>query len=107
MNNRRPRRNLSLRPTIRMRRTMTFFIRGYLPRKAIGWKPVITATVSDRVSQGVGNPTQPDIGLGPTAAGTGTQTSALPGQPTTTADGSILVGPDGAGLREINGLRLG
>src|ERR1700730_4572395 len=107
MENRRPRRNLSLSPTHRLRATMTFFIRGCPPTKAIGWKPVITATVSDRVSQRIGNPTKTDTGFGPTVAGTGTQTDALPLEPTTMADGSILVGPDGAGLREINGLRLG
>ena len=91
----------------RMRRTMTFFIRGCLPTKAAGWKPVITVTVSDRGCQGIGDLTETDTGFGPIAAGTGTQTSVLAGQPTTTADGSISVGPDGAGSPEINGLRLG
>ena len=86
---------------------MTFFIRGSPPTKAIGWKPVITVTVSDRGSQRIGDLTKTDTGFGPTAAGTGTQTSVLPGQPTTTADGSILAGPDGAGSPEINGLRPG
>ena len=85
---------------------MMFFIRGS-PRKATGWKPVITVTVSDREFQGIGDLTETDTGFGPIAAGTGTQTSVLPGQPTTTADGSILVGPDGAGSPEINGLRPG
>ena len=69
--------------------------------------PVIMVTVSNRGSQGIGDLTETDTGFGPIAAGTGTQTSALHGQPTTTADGSTLVGPDGAGFPEINGLRLG
>ena len=69
--------------------------------------PVIMVTVSDRESQRIGDLTETDTGFGPIAAGTGTQTSALPGQPITTADGSILVGLDGAGSPEINGLRLG
>ena len=86
---------------------MTFFITGCLPTKAAGWKPAITVTVSDRGCQGIGDLTETDIGFGPIAAGTGTQTSLLPGQPITTVDGSILVGPDGAGPLEINGLRLG
>jgi hypothetical protein len=86
---------------------MTFFIRGCPPRKAAGWKPVITVTVSDRGCQRIGDLTETDTGFGPITAGTGTQTSVLAGQPTTTADGSILVGPDGAGSPEINGLRPG
>lgn len=86
---------------------MTFFIRGCPLAKAIGWKPVITATASDRVFQRIGDPTKTATGFGPTAAGTGTQTSLLAGQPTTTVDGSILAELDGAGLREINGLQLG
>ena len=86
---------------------MTFFIRGSPPTKAIGWKPVITVTVSDRGSPRIGDLTGTDTGFGPIAAGTGIQTSVLPGQPTTTADGPILVGPDGAGFPEINGLRPG
>src|SRR5271166_4120455 len=69
--------------------------------------PVIMVTVSDRGSQGIGDLIETDTGFGPITAGTGIQTSVLPGQPTTTADGSILVGPDGAGSPEINGLRLG
>jgi hypothetical protein len=48
-----------------------------------------------------------DTGFGPTAAGTGTPTSVLLGQPITTVDGSISVARDGAGPRVINGLRLG
>src|SRR5262249_48154508 len=91
----------------RMRRTMTFFIRGCLPIKATGWKPVITVTVFDRGWQRIGNLTETATGFGPIAAGTGTQTSLLAGQPITTADGSILVGPDGAGSLEISGLRPG
>src|SRR6266446_6933680 len=91
----------------RMRRTMTFFIRGCPPRKATGWKPVITVTVFDRGCQRIGDLTETATGFGPITAGTGTQTSVLAGQPITTADGSILVGPDGAGSPEINGLRLG
>ena len=106
-------RNPSLRPTKsslflnRMRRTMTFFIRGCPLTKATGWKPVITVTVSDRGCQRIGDLTETDTGFGPITAGTGTQTSVLAGQPTTTADGSILAGLDGAGFPEINGLRLG
>ena len=88
-------------------RTTTFFIRGCPPTKATGWRPVITATVSDRGYQRIGDLTKTDTGFGPTTAGTGTQTSVLAGQPTTTADGSILAGPDGAGFPEINGLQLG
>jgi probable HAF family extracellular repeat protein len=91
----------------RMRGTMTFFIRGCPLAKAIGWKPVITATASDRVFQRIGDPTKTATGFGPTAAGTGTQTSLLAGQPTIMADGQILVGPDGAGFPAINGLRPG
>ena len=86
---------------------MTFFIRGYPPRKAAGWKPVITVTVFGRGCQGIGDLTETDTGFGPITAGTGTQTNVLAGQPTTTADGSILVGLGGAGSPEINGLRLG
>src|SRR5207237_5484995 len=85
----------------RMRRTMTFFIRGCLPTKAAGWKPVITVTVSDRGCQGIGDPIETDTGFGPITVGTGNQTSVLPGQPTTTAGGSILVRPDVAGSPEI------
>src|SRR5271165_341610 len=68
---------------------------------------VIMVTVSDRGNQGTGDLTETDTGFGPIAAGTGIQTSVLPGQPITTADGSTLVGPDGAGFPEINGLRPG
>jgi probable HAF family extracellular repeat protein len=45
--------------------------------------------------------------VGPIAAGIGSQTSVLPGQPITTVDGSILRGLDGAGSPEINGRRRG
>src|SRR5215472_18806420 len=90
-----------------MRTTTTFFIPGYPRRKATGWKPVITVTVFDRGSQAIGNLTETATGFGPIVAGTGTQTSLLAGRPITTADGSILVGPDGAGSPEINGLRPG
>ena len=86
---------------------MTFFITGCLPTKATGWKPVITVTVSDRGFQRTGGLTKTDTGFGPIAAGTGTQTSVLAGQPITTADGRISLGPDGAGSPEINGPRLG
>src|SRR5262252_10034278 len=78
----------------RMRRTTTFSIRGCPPRKATGRKPVIMVTVFDRGCQGIGNLTETATGFGPIAAGTGTQTSLLAGQPITTADGSILLGPD-------------
>src|SRR3974377_387252 len=90
-----------------MRGSMIFFIRGCPPTKEAGWKPVITVTVSDRGSQRIGDLTEKDTGFGPITAGTWTQNNVLPGQPTTTADGPILVGPDGAGSLEINGLRLG
>src|SRR5207249_2491994 len=90
-----------------MRRTMTCFIRGCPPKKATGWKPVITVTVFDRGFQRIGDLTETATGFGPIAAGTGTQASVLAGQPITTADGSILVGPDGAGSPEINGLLPG
>jgi hypothetical protein len=91
----------------RMKRTTTFSIRGCPPMKATGWKPVITVTVFDRGCQRIGNLTETATGFGPITAGTGTQTSVLAGQPITTADGSILVGADGAGSPEINGLRPG
>ena len=52
---------------------------------------------SDRASRGIGGLTRTDTGFGPIAAGTGIQTSVLPGQPTIMADGQILLGPDGAG----------
>src|ERR1700738_3687340 len=90
-----------------MRGIMTFFIRDCPPTKAAGWMPAIMVTVSNRGSQGIGDLTETDTGFGPITAGTGIQTSVLPGQPITTADGSILAGPDGAGSPEINGLRLG
>src|ERR1700730_3469447 len=69
--------------------------------------PVIMVTVSNRGCQRIGDLTEMDTGFGPIAAGTGIQTSVLPGRPITMADGSILAGPDGAGSPEINGLRLG
>ena len=84
-----------------------FFILGCPRMKASGSKPVITVTVSDPGCQGIGDLTETDTGFGPIMAGTGTQTSVSAGQLTTTADGSILVRPDGAGFREINGRRLG
>jgi hypothetical protein len=84
-----------------------FFIPDSPPRTAIGWKPAITVTVSGRGCQRIGDLTKTATGFGPITAGTGTQTSLSPGQPTTTADGSIFVGPVGAGFPEINGLPLG
>jgi hypothetical protein len=86
---------------------MTFFIRDCPPTKAIGWKPVITVTVSGPGCPRIGDLIGTDTGFGPITAGTGIQTSVLPGQLTTTADGPILVEQDGAGSPEINGLRLG
>ena len=86
---------------------MTFFIRACPPMKATGWKPAITATVSDRGWQRIGDLTGTATGFGPIAAGTGIPTNVLAGPLTITVDGSILMGPDGAGSPETNGLRPG
>src|SRR6476659_4609236 len=90
-----------------MRKTMMFFIRGSPPMKATGWRPVITVTVFARMSQGIGGPTGMHTGFGPIRAGIGIQTSVVPGLPTITADWLILVGPAGAGFRELYVPRLG
>jgi len=86
---------------------MTFFIPTFPRRMVVGWRPDNTVIVFDHGFQEIGDLTETDTGFGPIAAGIGSQTSALPGQPITTADGSILPEQDGAGSREINGRRPG
>ena len=46
-----------------LRMTMTSFIRGYPPTKAIGWRPAIMVTVSDPGSQRIGDLTRRSLGL--------------------------------------------
>ena len=91
----------------RLGRTMTFSITGSPLIKAIGWKREITVTASGRVFLRIGGLTRTGTGFGLIVAGTGIQTSVLPGPLTTTGDGPTLTGPDGAGFPAMNGLRPG
>jgi len=72
-----------------------------------GLKPVIMVTASDPGYQSIGGLTGTATGFRPIGVGIGNRMSLMRGQPITTAVGSILVGRDGAGCPDINGLRPG